>query len=70
MTGAASVWGSDLARQAWSWGLATRDAVQQEVIARAHGRKEWWGRLVKRPGLVGAFDADGAQELRPVYGGG
>ena len=65
---------SDLARQAWHWALAHRDEhgalPSGRTIARAHGRKERWGRLVKRAGLVGAFDADGARELRPVSGEG
>jgi len=65
---------SDLARQAWHWALAHRGEhgalPSGRAIARAHGRKERWGRLVKRAGLAGAFDAEGARELRPVYGDG
>jgi len=64
----------DLARQAWHWALAHRDEhgalPSGRAIARAHGRKERWGRLVKRAGLAGAFDADGARDLRPVSGDG
>lgn len=64
--------GSDLARQAWYWALANRDEHGAlpigRAIARAYGRKERWGRLVKRAGLAGAFDAEGARELRPVSG--
>ncbi len=35
-------------------------------IARAHGRKERWGRLVKSAGQAGAFSRDEAQGLRAV----
>src|SRR5262245_45812518 len=65
---------SDLARRAWHWALANRDErgalPSGRAIARAHGRKERWGRLIKRAGLAGAFDAEGAQELRRVSGEG
>ena len=65
---------SDLARQAWHWALANRDEHGRlpsgGAISSAHGRKERWGRLVKRAGLAGAFDAEGARELRPVPGKG
>ena len=65
---------SDLARQAWHWALAHRDEhgalPSGRAIACAHGRKERWGRLVKRAGLAGAFDAKGARELQPVCGDG
>jgi hypothetical protein len=57
---------SDLHRQAWQWALANRGAggvlPSGEEIARAHGRKERWGRLVKSAGQGGAF----GQESRPV----
>jgi len=66
--------GSDLARQAWHWALANRDEhgalPSGQAIARTHSRKERWGRLVKRAGLDGAFDAEAAQELWPVSGEG
>ena len=55
----------DLASRDEHWALPSGRA-----IARAHGRKEQWGRLVKRAGLAGAFDAEGARELRPVPGEG
>ena len=48
--------GGDLRRQAWQWALAHRGEdgtlPSGEAIARAHGRHERWGRLVKnaRPG--------------------
>jgi hypothetical protein len=65
---------SDLARQGWHWALANRDEhgalPSGQAIARAHSRKERWGRLVKRAGLDGAFDAEAAQELWPVSGEG
>lgn len=64
--------GGDLARQAWQWALANRDEQgalpSGGAIARAHGRKERWGRLVKSVGQAGAFGAEGAGELRPVAG--
>jgi len=64
----------ELRRQAWHWALANRDEdgvlPSGGAIARAHGRQERWGRLVKRAGLVGAFDAEGARELWPVSGEG
>jgi Protein of unknown function (DUF2637) len=54
----------DLARQAWHWALAHRDEhgalPSGRAIACAHGRKERWGRLVKRTGLAGMLDAEGA----------
>jgi hypothetical protein len=65
---------SDLARQAWHWALANQDEhgalPSGRAIACAHGRQERWGRLVKRAGLVGAFDAEDVRDLRPVSGDG
>jgi len=56
--------GGDLRRQAWHWALAHRsgDGVlpSGEAIARAHGRQERWGRLVKNAGQAGAFGAEHA----------
>jgi hypothetical protein len=63
---------SDLARQAWQWALASQEEhgalPSGRVIARAHDRNERWGRLVKRAGLAGAFDAEGARKLQPACG--
>ena len=54
----------ELWRQAWHWALAHRDQdgilPSGEAIARAHGRHERWGRLVKNAGLAGAFGAQNA----------
>jgi hypothetical protein len=54
--------GGDLQRQAWRWALAHRaeDGALPSglAIARAHDRRERWGRLVKNAGLAGAFGAD------------
>jgi hypothetical protein len=51
--------GGDLQRQAWQWALANRAAdgslPSGNVIARAHGRKERWGCLVKNAGQAAAF---------------
>ena len=56
-----------LQRQAWSWALSNRSAdgslPSGEAIARAHGRQERWGRLVKNAGLAGAF---GKERTAPV----
>jgi hypothetical protein len=50
--------GSDLARQACRWALASRDErgalPSGRAISRAHDRKVRWGRLVKRAGLWGS----------------
>lgn len=55
--------GSELQRQAWQWALANRGAdgtlPSGEAIARAHGRKERWGRLVKSAGLAGGLGTEG-----------
>ena len=52
---------SDLQQQAWQWALANRgeDGTLPSglAIARAHDRRERWGRLVKSAGLAGAFDS-------------
>jgi len=57
--------GGELQRQAWHWALANRDEQgtlpSGGAIARAHGRKERWGRLVKNAGLAGAFGGDSAR---------
>jgi len=49
--------GRDLQRQAWQWALANRASdgslPSGSQIARQHGRRERWGRLVKRAGLMG-----------------
>ena len=48
-----------LQRQAWRWALANRAGdgtlPAGSEIARQHGRRERWGRLVKRAGLAGEF---------------
>ena len=55
----------ELQRQAWLWALANRDEhgalPSGGTIARAHGRHERWGRLVKNAGLAGAFASEPAQ---------
>jgi hypothetical protein len=49
----------DLQWRAWRWALANRAAdgslPSGSAIARAHGRKERWGRLVKNAGRAGVF---------------
>jgi hypothetical protein len=56
--------GDELRRQAWQWALANRSEdgtlPSGGVIARAHGRQERWGRLVKNAGLAGAFGTERA----------
>jgi hypothetical protein len=56
--------GDELRRQAWQWALAHRGGdgmlPSGEAIARAHGRQERWGRLVKSAGQAGAFGAEHA----------
>jgi len=59
-------WASgELQRQAWPWALANRSEdgtlPSGGAIARAHGRQERWGRLVKKAGLAGAFGTEKAQ---------
>jgi hypothetical protein len=53
---------AELQRQAWHWALASRgeDGTLPSggAIARAHGRQERWGRLVKNAGLTGALGSD------------
>lgn len=60
----------ELRRQAWHWALAHRDEdgtlPSGGAIARAHGRQERWGRLVKNAGLAGALDPEKAQAPRLV----
>jgi hypothetical protein len=55
-----------LQRQAWQWALANRGGdgalPSGEAIARAHGRQERWGRMVKNAGLTGALGAENPQE--------
>jgi uncharacterized protein DUF2637 len=57
--------GGELRRQAWHWALANRDQdgtlPSGEAIARAHGRQERWGRLVKSAGLSGALSTESTQ---------
>lgn len=52
----------DLQRRAWQWALANRgeDGTLPSggAIARAHGRGERWGRLVKNNGRAGAFNSE------------
>jgi hypothetical protein len=49
----------DLQRQAWQWALANRagdgSLPSGREIARQCGRRERWGRLVKRSGTAGDF---------------
>lgn len=58
----------ELQRQAWQWALANRSKdgtlPSGEEIARAHGRQERWGRLVKNAGLTGALGGGEAQVPR------
>jgi Protein of unknown function (DUF2637) len=60
--------GGELRRQAWQWALAHRGGdgmlPSGEAIARAHGRQERWGRLVKNAGQAGAFGTEHAQPPR------
>jgi len=62
----------ELHRQAWQWALANRDEdgtlPSGGAIARAHGRQERWGRLVKNAGLAGAFGGGSAQLPRLLAG--
>jgi hypothetical protein len=61
---------SELQRQAWQWALANqgKDGTLPSgaAIARAHGRQERWGRLVKNVGRAGAFGSEHAQAPRLV----
>jgi Protein of unknown function (DUF2637) len=60
----------ELRRQAWQWALVNRDEdgtlPSGGAIARAHGRQERWGRLVKNAGLAGAFGPEKAHAPRLV----
>ncbi len=51
-----------LADSPWLWALASQssDGVLPSgwAIARAHGRQERWGRLVKTAGLAGDFETE------------
>ena len=62
----------ELRRQAWQWALANGDEdgtlPSGGAIARAHGRQERWGRLVKNAGLAGAFGPENAQPPAPWRG--
>ena len=66
--------GGELRRQAWHWALANRDEdgtlPSGEAIARAHGRQERWGRLVKNAGQAGAFGTEHAPLPRLAADGG
>jgi len=57
--------GGELRRQAWQWALAHRGGdgmlPSGEAIARAHGRQERWGRLVKNAGQAGGFGTEHTQ---------
>lgn len=61
---------SDLRRQTWQWALDNRSAdgalPSGDQIARAHGRQERWGRLVKNAGLAGILGPNEAQERHRV----
>lgn len=61
--------GSDLQRRAWQWALAHRAGdghlPSGSAIARAHGRQERWGRLVKTAGQAGALDPSDVLAQRP-----
>jgi hypothetical protein len=61
---------AELQRQAWQWALANRvgdgTLASGKAIAHAHGRGEWWGRLVKNAGLTGAFSSEHAPAPRLV----
>lgn len=57
----------ELQRQAWQWALAQQTSngtlPSGGAIARAHGRHERWGRLVKNAGQAGTYDQDSVLEL-------
>lgn len=58
--------GGDLQRRAWQWALANRASdgslPSGSAIARAHSRKERWGRVVKNAGQAGTFGPGSAPE--------
>jgi Protein of unknown function (DUF2637) len=60
--------GGELRRRAWHWALAHRGGdgalPSGEAIARAHGRQQRWGRLVKNAGQAGAFGTEHPQPPR------
>jgi hypothetical protein len=62
--------GGELQRQAWQWALAHRGEngtlPSGESIARAHGRQERWGRLVKNAGLAGVFGIDSTPAVHDI----
>jgi len=66
----APVPGRDNQRQAWQWALANRRAdgslPSGREIALQYGRHERWGRLVKRSGQAGEFEAATQSSLRLV----
>jgi hypothetical protein len=61
---------ADLRLHAWQWALANRDSHGQlptgKVIGARFGRKERWGRLVKKAGLAGSlgFPNERAEQTR------
>ncbi len=61
--------GSDLQQRAWQWTLAHREGdgslPSGSAIARAHGRQERWGRLVKKAGQAGALGPTDVLAQRP-----
>jgi hypothetical protein len=63
----------DLQRRAWRWALANRavdgSLPSGNAIARAHGRKERWGRLVKNAGQAGVFGPAAAPGTDPACDG-
>lgn len=62
--------GGDLRQRAWDWALANRAAdgslPSGSAIARAHGRKERWGRQVKSAGQAGVFSPATAAGTGPA----
>ncbi len=62
--------GGDLQRQAWQWALTNRAAdgslPSGSAIARAHGRKERWGRLVKNAGQAGVLGPAAVPRMSPA----
>jgi len=64
--------GGDLQRRAWQSALANRASdgslPSGSAIARAHCRKERWGRLVKNVGQVGVFGTSSDPESQSILG--
>lgn len=56
----------DLQRHVWQWALAQQarngTLPSGSAIARAHGRHERWGRLIKNAGQAGTYDRDSVPE--------